>query len=161
MRTKKFSETSLKDCGLINIQGQEFFSARVVIPILDGSGAVIGFSARKITDHLFGPKYLNTPETPIFKKSKILFGLHDSRKRIIKEKRVLIVEGQIDALRLIHCGFDWTVASQGTAFGEEMTQELIQLGVRQVYLGLDGDIAGKTAAAKIGHLFKKKELRFG
>ncbi len=98
----------------------------------------------------------NTAETPLFKKSKILFGLSHSRKRIAKERRVMIVEGQIDAMRLIYNGFDWTVAGQGTAFGEEMVKELIHLGVRQVYLALDGDGAGQEAAVKIGHLFQKE-----
>ena len=137
-------------------RGRDFFSDRITIPIRDPIGAVIGFSARKFKPDTFGGKYINTPETPLFKKSKVLFGLNFSRKTIAKERRALIVEGQIDALRLIHAGFPWTVAGQGTAFGGEQVKELLHLGVRQVYLALDGDTAGQEAAMKIGHLFQKE-----
>lgn len=147
----------LEACGLA-ARGREFFSDRITIPIHDGMGSVIGFSARKYKPETFGGKYINTPETPLFKKSKILFGLPWSRKQIAKEKKALIVEGQIDALRLIDAGFAWTVAGQGTAFGEEHAKELLYLGVRQVFLAFDGDTAGKEAAVKVGHLFQKEGI---
>jgi DNA primase len=158
MRAQKISDGVLKEAGLINANNRAFFFDRVTIPILDPAGNVIGFSARKFKPDTFGPKYINTPETVLFKKSKVLFGLSYSRKTIAKEKRALIVEGQIDALRLISNGFSWTVAGQGTAFGEEMAKELIHLGVRQVFLALDGDTAGQEAAVKIGHLFQKEGI---
>jgi len=151
----KFSNAVLEEAGLMS-KGREFFYDRITIPIRDAVGAAIGFSARKYKAETFGGKYVNTPETPLFKKSKVLFGLSYSRKRIAKERRALIVEGQIDALRLIHSGFDWTVAGQGTAFGEEMAKELIHLGVREVFLALDGDAAGQEAAVKIGNIFQKE-----
>ncbi|HSX25657.1 MAG TPA: DNA primase [Chlamydiales bacterium] len=155
MWEQKISNAILEETGLMS-KGREFFSDRITIPILDAIGSVIGFSARKYKTDTFGGKYINTPETPLFKKSKVLFGLSFSRKLIAKERRALIVEGQIDALRLIHSGFNWTVAGQGTAFGEEQAKELIHLGVRQVYLALDGDNAGQEAAVKIGNLFQKE-----
>lgn len=155
MWEQKFSNALLEEAGLLS-KGREFFFDRITIPIRDAVGAVIGFSARKYkAETTYGGKYINTPETPLFKKSKILFGLSFSRKTIAKERRALIVEGQLDALRLIHAGFHWTVAGQGTAFGEEMAKELIHLGVRQVYLALDGDKAGQEAAVKIGNFFQK------
>jgi DNA primase len=153
----KISNPLLEDAGLFS-KGREFFSDRITIPIRDAVGAVIGFSARKYKAETFGGKYINTPETALFKKSKILFGLSFSRKRIAKERRALIVEGQLDALRLIHSGFDWTVAGQGTAFTEEMVKELIHLGVREVFLALDGDSAGQEATVKIGHHFQKEGI---
>ena len=119
-------------------------------------GAVIGFSARKFKEETFGGKYINTPETPLFKKSRVLFGLSDSRTRIAKEKKAIVVEGQIDCLKLIHAGFTYTVAGQGTAFGQDHVKELLQLGVAHVYLALDADTAGRQAAIKIGDLFQKK-----
>ena len=127
-----------------------------MIPIRDAVGAVIGFSGRKYKADTFGGKYVNTPETILFKKSKVLFGLSYCRKTIAKERKALIVEGQIDALRLIDLGFDWTVAGQGTAFGEDHVKELVHLGVRSVYLAFDGDTAGQEAAFKVGHLFSKE-----
>ncbi len=154
LQAQKISPKVLEDTGLV-VRGREFFSDRITIPIRDSIGAVIGFSARKFKPDTFGGKYVNTPETVLFKKSKMLFGLSYCRKNIAKEKRALIVEGQIDALRLIHLGFSWAVAGQGTAFGEDQAKELIHLGVRKVYLALDGDPAGREAAIKIGHFFQK------
>ncbi len=155
MWEQRISNALLEETGLVS-NGREFFSDRIAIPIRDAMGSVIGFSARKYKTDTFGGKYINTPETPLFKKSKVLFGLNYSRKTIAKERRALIVEGQIDALRLIYTGFDWTVAGQGTAFSEEMVRELIHLGVRQVFLALDSDTAGEEAAIKIGDLFQKE-----
>jgi DNA primase len=119
-------------------------------------GSVIGFSARKFKEETYGGKYINTPETPLFKKSQVLFGLSYCRKRIAKERRAIIVEGQIDALRLVQAGFNFTVAGQGTAFGEGHVRELLNLGVHHVFLALDADEAGLEAAVKIGGLFQKK-----
>lgn len=158
MREQKIFDEILEAAGLLSANKWEFFSDRITIPIRDATGAVIGFSARKFKTDTFGGKYINTPETPLFKKSKVLFGLSYSRKKITKDRKALIVEGQLDALRLIHSGFDWTVAGQGTAFGEEHAKELIHLGVHQVYLALDGDLAGREAAVKIGNLFQKEGI---
>lgn len=157
MQAQKITDPLLEEVGLLS-KGREFFSDRMTIPIRDAVGAVIGFSARKYKVDTFGGKYINTPETPLFKKSRVLFGLSYSRKTIAKERRALIVEGQIDALRLIDAGFAWTVAGQGTAFGEDHVKELIHLGVRQVYLSFDGDNAGQEAAVKVGNLFSKEGI---
>lgn len=151
-----------EQAGLISVMQsgriRDFFSDRIMFPIRDPTGAVIGFSGRKFKEETFGGKYINTPETLLFKKSRVLFGLSYSRSRIAKEKKAIVVEGQIDCLRLIHAGFNYTVAGQGTAFGEEHVRELIQLGASKVYLALDGDQAGQEAAVKIGHLFQKKGI---
>lgn len=155
MQEQKVQPQILEAAGLFS-QGREFFSDRITIPIRDAIGSVIGFSARKYKTDTYGGKYINTPETILFKKSKVLFGLSYSRKTIAKERKALIVEGQIDALRLIESGFPWVVAGQGTAFGEDMAQELIHLGAKHIYLALDGDAAGQEAAVKIGHLFQKE-----
>lgn len=151
-----FSDEVLKESGLLGREGREFFYERITFPIREASGAVIGFSARKIKETTFGGKYINTPETYLFKKSQILFGLNYSRRRIAKEKRALIVEGQIDALRLIQEGFNLTVASLGTAFGEGHVKTLLHLGVTQVYLAFDADLAGEQAVVKVGDLFQKE-----
>jgi DNA primase len=160
MHAKFIKDETLAAAGLIS-EGKEgrwrdFFSDRITFPIRDSAGAVIGFSARKYKEETFGGKYVNTPETPLFKKSKVLFGLNYSRRRIAKESKAIIVEGQIDALRLIQEGFDFTVAGQGTAFGESHAKELLNLGVTTVYLALDADDAGQNAAAKIGDFFQRE-----
>ncbi len=155
MHAQEVTGEVLETAGLIRNR-RAFFLERITFPIRDVSGNVIGFSARKIREEIFGGKYINTPETPLFKKSHVLFGLSYCRSRITKERTVIVVEGQIDALRLIHTGFTYTVAGQGTAFGEGHVKELLQLGVNKVYLALDADNAGKEAAVKIGHFFQKK-----
>jgi DNA primase len=160
MHEKRISNENLVDAGLLTItesgRARDFFSDRITFPICDASGSVIGFSARKYKETTFGGKYVNTPETPLFKKSRVLFGLHHSRRRIAKERKAIIVEGQIDALRLIASGFTITVAGQGTAFGEGHVKELLNLGVTCVYLSLDADTAGQQATIKIGDLFQKE-----
>ncbi len=149
-------DEAIKEQAGLGRNHRDFFSDRITFPIRDTMGSVIGFSARKFKEETFGGKYINTPETLLFKKSRVLFGLSYSRQRIAKEKQAIIVEGQIDCLRLIHSGFNYTIAGQGTAFGEEHVKELINLGATKVFLALDGDTAGQEAAAKIGHLFQKK-----
>lgn len=160
MHSKFIKDETLATSGLIaetrDGRWRDFFAERITFPIRDAAGAVIGFSARKYKEETFGGKYINTPETPLFKKSRILFGLNYSRRRIAKESKAIIVEGQIDALRLIQEGFNFTVAGQGTAFGEGHARELLTLGVTKVYLALDGDQAGQEATVKIGDLFQRE-----
>lgn len=162
MQAKNIRDDVLMDAGLLSStkegQWREFFSDRIMFPIHHHTGDVIGFSGRKYKEETFGGKYVNTPETALFKKSKVLFGLNYSRKRIAKERKAIVVEGQIDALRLIQAGLNLTVAGQGTAFGEGHVKELVHLGVNQVFLALDPDKAGQEAAAKIGHLFQKEGI---
>lgn len=158
MKSKSFKDEILIATGLLNVQGREFFSDRIMFPIHHHTGHIIGFSGRKYKEETFGGKYVNTPETELFKKSRVLFGLNYCKRRIAKERKAIIVEGQIDALRLIHEGFNITVAGQGTAFGEAHVKELVNLGVNQVFLALDSDFAGQEATSKIGHLFQKEGI---
>lgn len=155
---ENISEEILLGAGLITQKGNDFFSDRITFPITDSFGNVIGFSARKIKEETFGGKYINTSETPLFKKSHILFGLSFCRQRMAKEKKAIIVEGQMDALRLIHAGCNLAVAGQGTAFGDGHVKLLSDLGVSKVFLAMDGDGAGAAAAIKIGNLFQKKGM---
>lgn len=154
----EFDEGLLVAAGLVRENGRSFFADRVTFPLRDAAGAVVGFSARKVREETFGGKYINSPETPLFHKSRFLFGLNYCRRRIAKEGRAIIVEGQIDALRLIEAGFNFTVAGLGTAFGEGQVLELKQLGLRELFLALDADEAGRTAAAKIGDLFQREGI---
>lgn len=160
MQAKNIRDDILVEAGLLTStkegQRRDFFCERIMFPIYHHTGEVIGFSGRKYREETFGGKYVNTPETALFKKSRVLFGLNHSRKRIAKERKAIVVEGQIDALRLIQLGFNITVAGQGTAFGEGHVKELILLGVNLIFLALDSDKAGQEATAKIGHLFQKE-----
>lgn len=156
MEEKKFSKEILLAAGLLTQDGRRpFFRERITFPVHNPRGSVIGFSARKIREETFGGKYINTVETQLFKKSRLLFGLNYSRRRIVKEQRALLVEGQIDCLGLIEAGLDYTVAALGTAFGEGHVETLKNLGVRLVTIAFDADKAGIEAASKTGSLFQK------
>lgn len=162
LHAKAISDEVLLAAGLLVMREEggtrDFFHSRIMFPIRDAIGAIVGFSARKYREETYGGKYINTSETPIFKKSHLLFGLNECRKRIGKEQRAIIVEGQIDALRLISLGLNITVAGLGTAFGEGHVAELISLGVKKIYLALDSDRAGQEATRKIGNLFQKQGI---
>jgi DNA primase len=161
MYEKRIKKETLEKAGLIKIlpnRTVDFFTDRIMFPIHDYLSNTIGFSARSFKEDTFGGKYINTSETFLFKKSKILFGLNYSRKRITKEKKAIIVEGQIDALRLIYLGYNITIASQGTAFTLDHVEQLINLGVKEVFLAFDSDKAGVEAAIKTGDLFQKNAI---
>ncbi|MEM8629027.1 MAG: DNA primase [Chlamydiota bacterium] len=161
MQAKNISQECLMQTGMLRNKGTrnyDTFSHRIMIPILDRSGAVIGFSARKFSDRITGAKYINTQETPLFKKSQVLFGLGWARKAIIQTRSVLIVEGQFDALRLLYSGFDNAVASQGTAFTQEQVRILISLGVETVFLAFDADKAGQNSTQKVGCSLQKEGI---
>jgi len=158
MEKNKVNNQTLKECGLLTEKKYPFFYDRITIPILDAMGAVTAFSARKYKPNTFGGKYINSPETVLFKKSKTLFGLSFARKKIVKDKWALIVEGQFDALRLIYAGFTATIASQGTAFGKDHVDLLLNLGIQNVYIAFDSDKAGVEAAIKAGDLFQKEGI---
>lgn len=157
-REKRHKEEDLLLAGLLTKTDagkiRPFFSNRVMFPIMDMMHATIGYSARKIHEDTFGGKYINTSKTPLFNKSRVLFGLNYCRSRIAKEQKAIIVEGQIDALRLIQMGLDYTVAGQGTAFGEGHVDNLRKIGVKHAFLAFDGDEAGREAAVKVGQLFQ-------
>src|SRR3990167_280284 len=158
-REKKIKMDVLQRAGLIREKGNvPFFIGRITFPIMDVQGNVIGFSARKYLEKSTGGKYINTPETPLFKKSRVLFGLNYARKEITKQRRVVVVEGQIDALRLIQEGLNLAVAGQGTAFGEEHVEVLKKLGIKEAFLAFDGDGAGQEAALKVGNLFQSEGI---
>lgn len=128
------------------------FAQRIMFPIQDSLGYTIGFSSRRFKEGGRGGKYINSPETILFKKSRVLYGLQFSRKRIAKERRVILVEGQADCLQMIDFGFNCTLAAQGTSFTETHVKELVKLGVSKAYLLFDGDAAGEKASLRVGDL---------
>ena len=158
LQAKFIKDEFIEEAGLVvkahDGRWRDFFQDRITIPISDPLGATIGFSARKYKEETYGGKYINTAETPLFKKSRVVFGLNYCRRRIAKERKAIIVEGQIDALRLISLGFNIAIAGQGTAFGEGHVKELMALGITQVFLALDSDEAGRQATYKIGNFFQ-------
>jgi DNA primase len=122
------------------------FRGRIAFPIANATGRVVGFGARALADDQ-EPKYLNSPETPIYRKSLILYGLSRSRGAIRERELALVVEGYMDVARLVQHGISNVVATSGTALTAEQCRLLSRYS-RRVVLVFDGDSAGSTAAER-------------
>ena len=156
LRGKGFSEEVLKAAGLSRDGGRDFFVGRVLWPIRDSAQATLGFGARRIYDDDRMPaKYLNTPESPVYKKSQVLYGLDLARREIGRRSQAVIVEGYTDVMAAHLAGVETAVASCGTAFGDDHARLLQRLMGRtdglhgEVIFTFDGDKAGQAAALKV------------
>lgn len=159
---KGFQRDVLEKAGLVRAStrpGQDsvydYFRGRVMFPIADGMKRVIGFGARTLGDDQ--PKYLNTPKTPVFDKSKVLYALPQSRAGIEREERLAVVEGYTDAIVAHQESLDFVVASLGTAFTADNARRLRRLAPR-VDIIFDGDVAGQGAAERSLALLVAEEL---
>lgn len=153
---------ALEAAGLVltNEKGNLYdrFRGRVMFTIRDELGRAVGFSGRILKpDEKSGGKYVNTPETSVFRKSKILFGLDKGKREILDQRKVLLVEGQIDCIRCHLGGFSTAVASQGTAFTEEHAR-LLKRYADHVVVVLDADSAGRKAALRTAELLIEEGL---
>ncbi|MGL6278730.1 MAG: DNA primase [Gaiella sp.] len=147
-RESGFTVDELRAAGLANQRGNDYFPFRLMFPLTDARGRVIGFQARKLRedDPLRG-KYVNTPEGELFKKSAVLYGLHLARPAIAKQDRAVVVEGNTDVIALRQAGFEPVVASMGTALTEQHVRELGRL-TRRLVLCFDADAAGQEATLR-------------
>jgi DNA primase len=145
---KGYSREELGAAGLLSRRGADYFQRRLMFPLADARGRVIGFQARKLFDDdpLRG-KYVNSPESPLFRKSNVLYGLHLARAAIAKQDRAVVVEGNTDVIALRQAGLEPVVASMGTALTERQLGELRKLTGR-VYLCFDADAAGEDATLR-------------
>ena len=138
----------LLEAGLVSPKDQggmyDRFRARIMFPIRDTRGRVIGFGGRRLGDGQ-GPKYLNSPETPVFRKGEELYGLHEARQATRSLTRILVVEGYMDAVALAQCGAPNAVATLGTASSEGQFRKLYRYA-EEVICCFDGDEAGRRAA---------------
>ena len=157
LRQKGFTDAELLAGGLVS-QGNrgvyDRFRGRLIWPIRDLAGDVVGFGARRLLEDDDGPKYLNTPETPLYKKSQVLYGIDRARKEIAKQQRVVVVEGYTDVMACQIAGVPVAVATCGTAFGGDHIKVLRRLLMDddrlrgEVVFTFDGDEAGRRAALK-------------
>lgn len=157
LRSKGFTDDELVTGGLA-VKGSrgpyDRFRGRLMWPIRDLSGEVVGFGARKLHEDDQGPKYLNTPETPLYHKSQVLYGIDLARKEISKAQQAVIVEGYTDVMAAHLAGVPTAVATCGTAFGVDHIKVLRRLLLDQessrgeVIFTFDGDAAGRKAALK-------------
>lgn len=149
--TKKgYDENLLIECGLIarNTSTYDIFRNRIMFPIHNPTGKPVGFSAR-IYDDSNDAKYINTKETPIFKKGNILFNYHRAQNAAKRQKFLLVVEGQMDAIRVYASGIENVVATMGTALTTDHIKLLKKLNVK-IVLCMDNDAAGEKATMQNG-----------
>ncbi|WJV48853.1 DNA primase [Streptomyces flavofungini] len=155
LRGKGFTDKELLLSGLSQESRRnpiDRFRGRLMWPIRDIGGEVVGFGARKLRDDDNGPKYLNTPETPIYKKSQVLYGIDLAKKDIAKASRAVVVEGYTDVMACHLAGVTTAIATCGTAFGGDHIKILRRLlmdnGSARVIFTFDGDAAGQKAALR-------------
>jgi DNA primase len=124
------------------------FRNRIMFPICNESGKVIAFTGRTLAvDEKAGPKYMNSPETPIYSKSRVLFNLHHAREAIRSLDYVILVEGQMDCISVYNAGFHNVIASSGTAFTEAQAKQLARY-TKKIFVNFDPDTAGAAAAER-------------
>lgn len=152
LKTKKFSEKEMLDAG-VAVKGErslrDKFRNRIMFPIADSAGRIVGFSGRTFGEKASpeAPKYLNSPETPLFHKSRILYGFDTAKLAMRKHNCAVLVEGQLDLLASHQAGWGNTVAVSGTAFTPEHAQ-LLRRMTDNLVLALDADEAGIKAAGR-------------
>lgn len=159
LRTKGFTAEEIKLAGLSskNYRGLgDMFRGRLMIPLCDPSGRVIGFTARLLVDDPQAPKYINTPSTPLYDKSRHVFGLHLAKEAIRKKQFAVLAEGNLDVIQSHQAGVRQVVATAGTALTEPHLKALSRL-TGDIRLSFDADKAGVAAteraipvAAKVG-----------
>jgi DNA primase len=143
-----FTRDELLAAGLGNRRGNDYFFGRLLFPLADARGRVLGFQARKLReDDPLKAKYVNSPEGELFRKGDLLYGLDRARTAIAKQERAVVVEGNTDVLALSQAGIEPVVASMGTALTERQLKELSRL-TNRVWLCFDGDAAGETATLR-------------
>jgi DNA primase len=158
LRQKGFTAAELTAAGLCKPARSgsliDRFRRRLLWPIRDLAGDVIGFGARRLFDDDDGPKYLNTPESPLYKKSHVLYGIDHARREIAKQGRAVIVEGYTDVMACHEAGVPTAVATCGTAFGADHIGVLRRLLMDtdsfagEIIFTFDGDAAGQKAALR-------------
>lgn len=159
LNSKGFKIEEIREVGLMASNEEREWAAyrkRLVWSIRNIQGKVVGFSARKVYENDTGPKYINSPQTKLYNKSRTLFGLFEAHKHITKQQSVYVVEGQTDVMAMRAAGVLNVVASNGTAFGKEHAEILYRLADRAreskqftINFCFDNDPAGVKAAKKM------------
>jgi DNA primase len=139
-----YSLDDLKNAGLINDKKEDKFQNRIIFPLLDYKNKIVGFTGRLFPEREYGPKYLNSPETPLFKKSQFIYGLVYSKDYILKEKEVIVTEGQFDFILSFQNGLKNVVAISGSAFTDEQLK-ILKRYCNKIVFALDNDEPGFKA----------------
>ena len=158
---KEFPEEKIMSLGLAkrNENGEIYdsFRNRIIFPIYNVNAQIVGFGGRIIEKNTNLPKYLNSPDSPIFKKGNELFGIKHQGENIRKKGFAMLMEGYLDVLTAQKNGFESAVASLGTAFTEEQAQ-LLKKYTDKILISYDNDEAGKNAIIKAGYILKKYDF---
>lgn len=161
---KKYKEDLLERAGLINKRGNssgyfDKFRGRIMFPLLDAGGKVVGFSGRILPalEKENEPKYLNSPETELYHKGRMLFGFYQAKQAIREKKRAVLVEGQMDLISSFGAGVTESVAVGGTALTEDQIEMISRLA-KTIYLSFDADEAGLIAIKRAVEIAEKREL---
>ena len=144
---KGFSKKEIADAGLANRFGGDLFKGRMMVPLMDASGQVIGFTGRIIADIKNAPKYLNTPQTLLYDKGRHIFGLSQAKQAIRESEYVVVVEGNLDVVSSHQAGVKQVVATAGTAMTEAHLRAIKRL-TSDVRLAFDADKAGIAATER-------------
>ncbi|MCD8561748.1 DNA primase, partial [Candidatus Saccharibacteria bacterium] len=144
---KGFTKQELSQAGLTNRFGGDLFRGRMMVPLMDASGQVIGFTGRILADEPNAPKYLNTPQTMLYDKGRHVFGLSQAKEAIRTKDYAVIVEGNLDVVSSHQAGVTEVVATAGTAMTEAHLKALVRLA-STVRLAFDGDAAGLAATER-------------
>ena len=147
LKIKGFTQQEAQAAGLLNRFGGDLFRGRMMVPLMDGSGRVIGFTARILEDEPNAPKYLNTPETMLYNKGRHVFGMSLAKEAIRKVDYAVIVEGNLDVISSHQVGVTQVVATAGTAMTESHLKALVRL-TTNARLAFDGDAAGLAATER-------------
>jgi DNA primase len=147
LHKKGFTNQELSDGGLMNRFGGDLFRGRMMVPLMDASGQVIGFTGRILEDIPNAPKYLNTPQSPLYDKSRHVFGLSQAKEAIRKNDYAVVVEGNLDVVSSHQVGITQVIATAGTAMTEQHLKALVRL-TPNVRLAYDGDKAGLAATER-------------
>lgn len=145
--SKGHTERELRDAGLIGSRGNDMFRERLTVPLMDGQGQVIGFTARLVRDVEGAPKYLNTPQTILYDKGRHVFGLHLAKEAIRQNDYAVIVEGNLDVISSHQVDVKQVVATAGTALTEHHLKALSRL-TNHIRLAFDADKAGIAATER-------------
>jgi DNA primase len=160
---KDFKETEIKNAGLAVVRRGnlgDMFRGRIMVPLHDPFGRVIGFTARLLADNPNAPKYINTPATPLYDKSRHIYGLHLAKKAIRDSKFSVLVEGNLDVIASHQAGQSNVVATAGTALTEQQLTALSRLS-HDVRLAFDQDRAGLAAAERAIPIASKVKVDLG
>ena len=161
IKSQMFTMSEAVEMGVVGFaDGRNFarFIQRITFPIHSANGSIVGFGGRTITGHQ--AKYVNSPETPFFNKSRLLYAYHHAKQALYKKSEIIITEGYLDVIMLHQAGFDNAVATLGTALTPEHLP-LLRKGDPRVVMAYDGDNAGRAAALKAAKLLSASGFNGG